>query len=141
MNKETLNYKSQSAIRNYLVVIVLFILIAILSKSLGDTNELLMLKLAAVPLFFLSFGGLRLIYKHPIIEHKITLRSVEYSVLDGLLFTLFIFISLWKHGETATELSIRFGLFFLIFTAIKLTFLVFDVRKISSLKKNERHRQ
>ena len=59
MKNETLNYKAKIAIKNYSVVFVMIVLMVILSRDLGDSNELLMLKIAVVPLFFLSFNGLR----------------------------------------------------------------------------------
>ena len=131
MSKETLKYKAEIALTNYMVVFILLILVAFLARSLGNSIELLLLKLAVVPLFFLSFGGLKAIYRHPIVEHRVTLRAVEYTVLDGLLFSLFIFVILWKSDEGPTELFIRFGSLVIIFTALKLGFLFFEVRRIA----------
>jgi len=141
VKNETLNYKAKIAIKNYSVVFVMIVLMVILSRDLGDSNELLMLKIAVVPLFFLSFAGLRSIYRDPIIEHRLTLRSVEFSVLDGLLYSLFIFISLWKQESTIGELLILFGSLFFAFTLLKLFFLVVDVRKISSLRSDQTDRE
>lgn len=136
-NNGTLKYKKEIAIRNYAVVFLILFLVAILSRSLGDSTQLLLLKLAAVPLFFLSFGGLKSIYRHPIIEHRLTPRSIEFSVLDGLLYALFIFIILWTPEETTAALVLRFAVVLLVVSLFKMVFLLMDVKRIAGLKDDQ----
>ncbi len=136
-SNDTLQYKKSIAIRNYTLVFVLLVLVAILSYSLGHNIELALLKLAVVPMFFLSFGGLQAIYRQPIIEHKFTPRSLEYSLLDGLLSALFIFVILWKPDETAGGLLMRFGVLVVVFSILKLVLLALDVKRLSQLHKEQ----
>lgn len=134
MQNETLNYKWKIAIRNYAMVFGLLLLVFTVSKALGNSTEITLLKLAVVPLFFLSFGGLRSIYRIPIFEHKVTFRAVEYSIIEGLIFSLFLFVLLWHPESTTAELLSLFGVCIITFTLIKLVMLALIVRKISDEK-------
>ena len=131
-NDITLKYKAKIAIRNYTLVLMLLVMVVIASKLLGNSTELMLLKLATVPLFFLSTSGLRSIYKHPIVEHKLTPRSVEYVILDGLLLVLLIFIVTWDPEATTAELLKIFFIQLIGLTLLKLIFLVIDVKKLAN---------
>lgn len=131
MDNNTLKYKPEIAVRNYGLACGLLLVVFFVLKLFGNPTELILLKLAVVPLFFLSFGGLRYLYREPIFEHKLTLRAFEYSVLEGLVFSLFLFAMLWNSQRTATELLVLFGVCLLAFTMIKLVMLALIIRKIS----------
>lgn len=138
MPRELLKYNAEVAHRNYMTVFVLLILVAFLARGLGNTNEVLLLKLAVVPLFFLAFRGLRANYRYPIVQHLVTIRAVEYTILDALLYSLFTFVVLWKPSDGVTDLFIRFGSLVAAFTALKLVFLFLEVRRIARLEDNFR---
>ena len=131
MIRDTLDYKFKIALRNYSIVILLIGVVSLVAKASENSNEVLFLKVCIVPLFFLSLGGLRAIYRNPIVEHKITLRAVEYTVLDGLLFALFLFLITWDAEDLVDELLVNLGSFVLVFVVMKLLFLFFDVRRIA----------
>ena len=134
MNSVQFSYNTKIAVRNYSIVLILLLLVTITEVSLGRPTEVLMLKLATVPLFFLSVGGLRAIYKKPIVESKLTLRSIEHAVLHGLLYSLFLFIVMWRSEASASELGMLFGIYFTIFTIMQLITLCINVKSISKVK-------
>ena len=131
MNQETLKYKSEIAMRNYGIVFGILIAVTAVLMYLGNPITLILLKLAVVPLFFLSFGGLAVIYRSPIMESKLTARSIEYFLLEALLILLFIFVVLWESSRSVAEI---FGIFLMSFAAIgiiKFSMLVLAVKRTS----------
>ena len=130
MNNETLKYKSEIAFRNYGIILGMLIGVAAVLMYLGNPVTVVLLKLAFVPLIFLSFGGLRAIYRSPIVEHKLTARALEYYLLEALMSSLFLFVILWESHRTVFELFGIFILGFVSFAIIKLSMLMLSIKQV-----------
>lgn len=130
MSNETLKYKTEIALRNYGIVLGMLVGVTAVLLYLGNPVTVVLLKLAFVPLIFLSFGGLRAIYRWPIVERKLTARAVEYFLLDALLSSLFLFVVLWESERSVPELIGLFVLGFVSFSIIKLSMLLYSVKRM-----------
>ena len=130
MSNETMKYKTGIALRNYGIVLGMLIGMTAVLLYLGNPVTVVLLKLAFVPAIFLSFGGLRAIYRSPIVEGKLTARAIEYFLLDALLSSLFLFVVLWKSERSVAELFGVFALCFVSFAIIKLSMLQYSVKQV-----------
>lgn len=97
------------ALWNYGVVIAFSAVSFALLKLKGDPVELILLKVAVVPLFFLAINGLRSTYGQFVAGDEFTGRAMEYFLLKSLIFTLLLFVFLWEPGTILKDL---FGMFF-----------------------------
>jgi len=55
-------------------------------------------------LVLLSSHGLNSIFKHPIIEEKITIRMIEYFAIWAFLFSAFIVVVIWTPDISAQKM-------------------------------------
>jgi len=130
MSNETLKYKTGIALRNYGIVLGMLVGMTAVLLYLGNPVTVVLLKLAFVPIIFLSFGGLSAIYRWPIVESKLTARAIEYYLLDALLLSLFLFVVLWESERSVPELFGVFVLSFVSFAIIKLSMLLYTVKRV-----------
>jgi len=129
MSNEIMKYKTGIALRNYGIVLGMLVGMTAVLLYLGNPVTVVLLKLAFVPLIFLSFGGLSAIYRWPIVERRLTARAVEYYLLDALLFSLFLFVVLWEPERSVSELFVVFVSGFVSFAIIKLSMLLYSVKR------------
>ena len=130
MSNEAMKYKTGIALRNYGIVLGMLIGMTAVLLYLGNPVTVVLLKLAFVPLIFLSFGGLTVIYRWPIVEAKLTARAVEYYLLNALILSLFLFVVLWESERSVPELFGVFALGFVSFAIIKLSMLLYSVKQV-----------
>ena len=130
MAEDSLKYVKEVAIRNYTNVALLLVMVTSVLLALKNPLELILLKLCVVPLFFLSIGGLRSIYREPIVEHKFTVRSIEYTLLQGLVFALFLSVLFWTAGTTLGEFVSFFCLSVVLICACNFSFLALRIKSI-----------
>jgi len=130
MSNETMKYKSGIALRNYGIVLGMLLGMTAVLMYLGNPVSVVLLKLAFAPLIFLSFFGLNTIFRWPIVEGKLTARAVEYYLLDALLLSLFLFVVLWESERSIAELFGVFVLSFVSFAIIKLSMLLYSVKRV-----------
>jgi len=86
---------TRQALINYSKVFLLCLVVLALSYSQGLESQFIILKLLAVPLFWLALHGPDTIFKSPVYEGKFTIRALEYSLIYGFVFSvLAVFLSL-----------------------------------------------
>ena len=131
MSKPTLKYVGDIAVRNYGYVMILLLVVSLVSFAIGNPSNLVALKLCMVPAFFLSQRGLLSIYRRPIFEHTVTVRAVEYVLLQSLIICLFLTAVLWKADTSFTQMAaVLFGSFVVI-GGLNLAIMYSSVRNIA----------
>jgi len=129
VENDTLSYVAKIAIRNYGIVLLLLLLVCIASLYQGKSVELILLRMAIVPLVFLAPRGLVSIYRQPIVEHKLTIRGVEFVLLHALITSLSVFVLLWTSEATVSELVKTFLSIYIPLSLLFLVFMAIDIKK------------
>ena len=92
---ETSQYRLKNALTNYGRVLFICAVVVLCSLYFKVPTNILTIKILIVPMFWLSYLGLNSIFKHPIIEEKITLRMIEYFAIWAFLFSAFMIVTIW----------------------------------------------
>jgi len=136
MSNDTLKYIPSIALKNYGMVLVLLAVVFFASRSQGALPQIILLKLAMVPLVFLAPRGLASIYRQPIIEHKVTARGIEYILLSALIASLAVFLVLWAPESSVQDLLKSFFTIFAMLAGVLLVFMAIDIYRRNRQRKS-----
>ena len=132
-DSQTQPVNKYAALQNYGIGMALLFGMGILLYLDGDAANLIFLKLAGVPLFWLSTLGLSLLVVRPINEAKITLKAVEFALLQALIFTCFMVPVSWKPDASLASLAGRAFFGFTIMSIANLGMMMVSVRRNKTL--------
>lgn len=96
----------------------------------GTSTEVVLIRLAVLPLGLFAMLGLDAMYKKPIFTHTVTLKAVSYALLRALLISLFVFIITWNIRKSPAELMQGFLVMLIAFTAVTTLSMLFAVYRI-----------
>ncbi len=108
---------------NYATVASLVCPVLILSMLNDVPSSVIMLKLLLTPLVFLSFHGLNSLYIKPVVDNRLTFRSIEHAVIESFILCVFLLIVFWTPGVSTASLVVAFSLCMLIVGALRLLLL------------------
>ena len=91
------------ALFNYGAALLLLTFLALGLTLGGDGSDLLGPKLMAVPLWILALGGLNALYRRPTVERRLTVRSLEHTLLHALMFCAVLAIIWWLPANVLAE--------------------------------------
>jgi len=131
MIDETMKYIPRIAIRNYGIVFALLAVSTIFLRLSGEPWEQVLLKLPVIPLFYLAMKGIFVLYKKPIYERKITLRSFECSTLQAVISALTVSIWIWQADLSAMDILKKTGSIFVMFFLLHMVMLIIRTYRIS----------
>lgn len=94
--QQKLNSKLYLALINYAHALCVTLAVLAITFFLGQSSELILLKVLISPVFWLAFYGLEKIYQYPIFEPRVSIRAVEYSVLYAFLMSVFVLLIVWQ---------------------------------------------
>ncbi|MCV3239449.1 hypothetical protein [Mesorhizobium sp. ZC-5] len=92
----------------YGIPIGMIVVLAVLLFFIGDPLNLILVKLTAVPLFFLAGRGLDLIFSSEASRTPWTAVFLERQILDAFIFICFMTIFLWQPDVSALRLATIF---------------------------------
>ena len=88
----------QQALRNYSVVLLFCFIVIALSYFQGMSSELIALKVLATPIMWLAMRGPDSLFKSPVYEGEFTIRALEYSIISGFVFSVFVVLLILQPG-------------------------------------------
>ena len=92
------------ALFNYGAALLLLTFVALGLTLGGDGGDPLGPKLMAVPLWVLALGGLNALYRRPTVERRLTVRSLEHTLLHALMFCAVLVIMWWLPADVLSEI-------------------------------------
>ena len=92
------------ALFNYGAALLFLTFLALGLTLGGGGNDLLGPKLMAVPLWFLALGGLNALYRRPTVERRLTVRSLEHTLLHASMFCAVLAIMWWIPANALADI-------------------------------------